>query len=273
MRIVWVGLCLFAAACVALKPDADIPDFNNTIVGGDPGQTIAFIGEKIAVQEVGYVCPDGSICMDARFHARYRLIELLEGKFDGKVIDFVVYDHYGYPRFADESPVVLYVLQIGDQLYHDKYAFDALHPVRGGGYATCGDPYTEYDPALVENLGRKDLTPYAFDPPVTFKLSDSLLQQEDMEGVSQDDIREDFLETMRRFASPAFHINGDIATCRMGMSAKDAAAVRMRFKYTPSRLESERRDRCWKEAKLPSDGATVRQMSESGFDACMKDSE
>ena len=273
MRIIWLGLCFLAAACVALNPDADIPDFNNTIVGGDPGQTIAFIGEKVAVQEVGFVCPDDSICMDARFHARYRIIELLEGKFDGKVIDFVVYDHDGYPRFAADSPVVLYVVQIGDQLYHHKYAFDALYPVRGGGYATCGDPFTDYEPALVEKLGREDLTAYTFDPPVKINFSNLLFQQEDLEEMSQDDIRDNFLETMRTVAPPAFNVNGDVATCKMGMSAKDIVRVRMRFVYTPSRLYSERHARCWKEAGLPGDGATGKAMYESGYDACMKDSE
>src|SRR5690242_17755022 len=95
MRIVWLGWCLLIAACSSLELNKDIPNFNNHIVGGDPGQTIAFVGRKIALNEVGFTCPDGSICLDTRFHARYRIIELLEGQFDGEVIDFVVYDHYG----------------------------------------------------------------------------------------------------------------------------------------------------------------------------------
>jgi hypothetical protein len=273
MRIVWLGWCLLAAACVSLETDASIPDFKYQIAGGDPGQTIAFVGEKIAVQEVGFICADGSICMDVRFHARYRIVELLEGKFDGEIIDFVVYDHYGYPHFARADRPVIYLVQIGDQLYHHKYSFDVLHPVRGGGYATCGDPYAQYEPETIKKLWRDDLTPYIFDPPVTFRLSDSLLSKDDAAGMSQDDIRENFLETMREFAPPAFEVNGDVATCRMGMSAKDVAAVRMRYEYVPARLYSERRALCWKKAGLPSDAATGLQMEASGYNACMKEGE
>jgi hypothetical protein len=276
MRIVWLGWCFLAAACASLAPDAaipdlDIPDFNNTIAGGDPGQTIAFVGEKIAVQQSDYSCPENHICMDARFHARYRIVELLEGQFDGDVIDFIAYDHYGYPNFARADRPLIYVVQVDDELYHHKYAFDVLNTVRGGGYATCGDPYNEYEPEQVKDLGREDLTPYAFDPPVTFRISNSLFRKEDTEGMSQDDIREGFLETMRVFAPPAFEINGDVATCRMGMSAKDVAAVRMRYEYVPQRLHAERNARCWKAAGLPSNGATVQQMETSGYNACMKE--
>lgn len=273
MRFIWLGWCLFAAACVSAEPPADIQDFSNRIVGGDPGQTIAFVGEKIAVLQDDYVCPENHICMDARFSARYRIVELLEGKFDGEIIDFVVYDHYGYPRFANADRPVIYLMQVDDQLYHHKYSFDPLHPVRGGGYATCGDPFVEYESEEVKKLGREDLTPYLFDPPITRLLSDSLYRKEDTERMSQEDIREDFLETMREFAPPAFEINGDVATCRMGMSAKQVAAVRMKYEYTPQRLFSERNARCWKESGLPSDGATGLQMEASGYNACMKEGE
>ncbi len=273
MRFLWLGWCLLAAACASLDTDTDIPDFKYQMTGGEPGQTIAFVGEKIAVDEVGFICADGDICMDLRFHARYRIVELLEGKFEGDIIDFVVYDHYGYPRFAHAERPVIYLIQAGDQLYHHKYSFDPLYPVRGGGFATCGDPFVDYEPEQVEELGREDLTSFVFDPPVTRKLSDSLLQKEDTEGMSQEDIREDFLETMRVFAPPAFEVNGDVATCRMGMSAKQVAAIRMRYHYIPQRLYSERRARCWKEAGLPSGSATGLQMEASGYNACMKEGE
>ena len=91
--------------------------------------------------------------------------------------------------------------------------------------------------------------------------------------MSQDDIRENFVETMRAFTPPAFAIDGDIATCKMGMSAKKVAAIRMRYEFIPSRLHSERHARCWKDAGLPSGSATVREMYESGYDACMKSGE
>jgi hypothetical protein len=272
MRIVRLVCCLLAAACTSIDPDVDIADFNNRIVG-DPGQTIAFVGEKIAVQEDDYVCPENRICMDVRYRARYRIVELLEGKVDGDVIDFVAFDHYGYPNFARADRPVIYLVQIDDELYHHKYSFDVLHPLRSGGYAACGDPFVEYEPEQVKNLGRQDLTRYAFDPPITFRISDRLPTQEDMEEMSQDDIREYFLETMRAFAPPAFEINGDVAICRMGMSAKQVAAVRMRYEYVPQRLQAERNARCWKEAGLPTDGATGQQMEASGYNACMKEGE
>ena len=41
------------------------------------------------------------IHMDAAFKARYEVLEKVHGSFDGKIIDFKAYDHYGFPPFAE----------------------------------------------------------------------------------------------------------------------------------------------------------------------------
>lgn len=238
MRACSVIAWLLAAGFPAV--DAQPSDFTNKTASGIDGQTIAFVGEKISLDWVDYACPEDRICLDSQYHARYRVVELLSGQYGGDTIDFVAFDHYGSPRFGNADPVVLYVYQRGDELYHQKYAFDALHPVKGGGYATCGDPFREYERSQVEKLGRDDLTAFAFMPPLVFKLSDWLIDEKDLAEVSQADIRDNFLETMEEFAPPAFEIRGDVATCRMGMSAKEIASVRMRYEYNNDGARADR---------------------------------
>lgn len=217
----------------------EISDWDNTAETGSPGQTIAFIGEMIALDKLDYeeYCPlteDGQLrlCMDSRFNARYRIVELLDGDYDGETIDFAVYDHYGLPNFSKHARVILYVKQFETGLYHHKYAYDPLSPTREGEFAFCGDPYADYDLSQIEENGRADLTPFDFEPPIRRKISDWLYEPEDYADLSQEVIREDFVETMRKFAPPAWEINGNQATCKMGMVPEALANVRMQYEYS-----------------------------------------
>lgn len=221
---------LITSACAT---SATISDFDNTFNEGPDGQTIAFVGEKIDVVQADYICPENHICMDAKFNARYRVIQLLAGDYTGEKIDFVVFDHYGLPRFSRYDRVVLYLQQFDGELYHHKYQFDALHPVKDGGYATCGDPYEDYEADELSRYGRHDPTVFEFEPAVTFKIADHLgYWEEDYDEVRPERIREDFIETMAQFAPPAFTIKNGVAKCRMGMTPSEVAAIRMKFDYS-----------------------------------------
>ena len=194
---------------------------------------------------------------------------MLVGDYEGETIDFVAYDHYGTPKFSKHDRVILYIYQAEDGYVHHKYSYDALYPVKGDDYAVCGDPYSEYEVEDIEKNGRTDLDVFEFSPPIKFKISDHLRHEEDFEFMDQEDIREDFLYVMRKFSPPAFKIKGNRAICKMGMSAKKVADVRMEYEYITEREYDERRTKCWMQAGLPDEGANQKMREESGFNKCI----
>jgi len=79
--------------------------------------------------------------MDQKFEARYRILQLVFGKYEGDEITFSAYDHYGYPKFARYDTVLLFISRYQGKLYHEKYQFYDVYPTKDGRWATCGDPY------------------------------------------------------------------------------------------------------------------------------------
>lgn len=276
-------LCAIAIAVFTASPlwAQDIPDFDNSFAGGEDGQIIVFVGEKIAIDELSYeehcvseeTNDDGEpveiICMDAAFNARYKVIDLLKGDYSGRTIDFRVYDHYGEPRFLEHDRVILYVVQEGNTLYHKKYQFDPLYRLSHSDYAFCGDPYLNYSKQSIKKNGRKDLVAFRFTPAVTFKLSDHLISEEDLHEYDQEDIRDNYVETMTLFAPPAFEIEGDIASCKMGLPPSDIIDIRFKFEFNPAEKYNEAHDKCWDASGLErSKMHTFAERKTSGFNTC-----
>ena len=266
-KVITVMLSLM---CTVSASAQDVFNFDNSTKSGDVSQTIAFVGERVGLVAVENPCPEDYICLDVRFNARYRILDLLEGEYEGDTIDFVVYDHYGEPKFSKHDRVIIYVYQSEDGYVHHKYSYDLLRSVKGGEFAFCGDPYWMYKDSEIEEKGREDLTPFEFDPPIKLKLSDYLLDEKDIGTKDQDLVRENYLDTMRRYAPPAFKIKGNSATCKMGMSPKEVANVRMEYKFIPERAHEVLRQKCWKSAELPDEVSNDKLLEESGFNACMK---
>ena len=109
MRLFIIFIFLFLSANSARAQK--VQEWNNNYSGLDSSSDIiAIIGEKISLTKLDYddFCPEDRICMDSRFNARYKVIEILRGQFDKSFIDFAVYDHYGKPRFSKYDRVVLY---------------------------------------------------------------------------------------------------------------------------------------------------------------------
>jgi hypothetical protein len=153
-----------------------------------------FVGEKIELVEVKP--PNGEIWMDSAFDAKYRVIETVHGEFEGSIIEFRVFDHYGYPPFANTSHALLFVSEYEGKLYHEKYQYHTVYQTTDGRWAACGDPYLrgmEYH--------RKPFTPkpLEFAEPVTF----------DLENYSADKKR-------KFFGEPFFEIVNGKAVCKMG---------------------------------------------------------
>ncbi|MEM9234334.1 MAG: hypothetical protein AAGA69_08875 [Pseudomonadota bacterium] len=233
-------LTMMLPACATLSLFSPVENFNPTYPTDKDGQTIAFVGDRISIERIPYeewcISPnvDGEqiVCLDSMLHARYRVIKVLAGSYDRSEIDFIVFDHGILNPFWEQNRVVLYVNQQKGTLVHHKYQYDLLSPLKSGGFAYCGDPYAEYETSQIDELGRSDLRPFDFYPPITRRISEFLPTDEDLAELDQEDIREDFLWGMRELAPPAYEIKGDIATCRMGMTAQEVANVRMGYEYT-----------------------------------------
>jgi len=114
-----------------------------TIVNEDG--ILVFVGERIAVFQREYDCPSDSICMDGHYVARYRIIEILQGDYDGDTIDFFANDHYGMPKFSKHKAVLLYLQQHNKNIGHMKYEYNIVNPLRDGGWGICTDIYEYYD--------------------------------------------------------------------------------------------------------------------------------
>lgn len=152
-----------------------------------------FVGEKIDVTEV--VPPNGEIWFDSAFDAKYRILETVSGEFDGDVIEFRAFDHYGFPPFATQKNALLFVSKYKGKLYHEKYQYYHVYQTIDGRWAACGDPYLGMDyhrkPFLAKDL--------VFPKPVVFERHN--LNNEQFKSI---------------YFEPFFETNGRNAVCKMG---------------------------------------------------------
>lgn len=70
------------------------------------------------------------------------------GKYKKDTIVFKVYDHYGYPEFADYKTVMLFVSEENGNYYHEKYQFFDVYRTTNDKWAS---PYSIYDYKHSEN--------------------------------------------------------------------------------------------------------------------------
>jgi hypothetical protein len=104
---------------------------------------IVIVGKRLSITEQRTE-PD---VMDRKFEARYRILQLVFGKYEESEITFTAYDHYGYPKFAHYDTALLFVSRYQGTLYHEKYQFFDVYPTKDGRWATCGDPH-KYEPEM-----------------------------------------------------------------------------------------------------------------------------
>lgn len=142
------------------------------------GPVIAFVGEKIFVEErnleetMEFKLPDGRVVtrilpkMSDRYEARYKIIDVIGGDYDGGEIDFEAFDHYGRPSFSKINPVLLFVQKTDKGWGLQQYLTTVVFETTDGDWAMCGglrtSPWTEkFEPfakSYEEPIGF--LTPY-----------------------------------------------------------------------------------------------------------------
>lgn len=143
----------------------------------------AFVGQQVKVEEFQPTddCtpkpnapkpPDGveKVCvvMNAAFHAEYRVLQPVYGQYDGDMIRFDAFDHYGRPRFAQYEHALLFVYRADDGRWiHEKYQYFPVYETVAGGWAGCGSADRFEAP---QRRGPSTAQPIAFKQPVVDSL-------------------------------------------------------------------------------------------------------
>lgn len=106
-----------------------------------------FIGEKVSLDPVPR--KEGERSFDSQFLATYKIVEPYKGTFNGKEIEFTVFDHYGTPPFSEYQYVLLFVVMHEGRYYHSKYQYTPVYKTKDGKWAGA---YTTYDYTHPNNI-------------------------------------------------------------------------------------------------------------------------
>ncbi|KFE99920.1 hypothetical protein IX39_04525 [Chryseobacterium formosense] len=74
--------------------------------------------------------------MDGAFKCKYQVLRKMFNYLDSDTIEFIAYDHYGTPGFAEKDSVILYLSKSkdGSHYFHQKYQYDQVYRNRKGNY-------------------------------------------------------------------------------------------------------------------------------------------
>ncbi len=133
-----LGFLLLVFSCISTDIPTE-PEFyseNNNI------NLFAFIGKKISVntferdttETEKFIGIDGDtvvqkvIYFDGRFKAKYKIEKPIFNNFRNDTITFLVYDHYGRPKFEKYEYAIMYVSKSDkkNEFYLQKYMYDPV---------------------------------------------------------------------------------------------------------------------------------------------------
>lgn len=92
---------------------------------------IVFVGEKIEVTRL----PQEEESWDAKFKARYKILQRVYGDYMPDTVEFIVYDHYGDPVFSNYKNALLFVREYGGRYYHERYQFYDVYKTKDNRWA------------------------------------------------------------------------------------------------------------------------------------------
>ncbi|WP_255914247.1 hypothetical protein [Tahibacter harae] len=78
--------------------------------------------------------------MDAVYDASYTVLVPLQGRIEQEAIRFRIFDHSGFPRFAQHRHALLFVLMTDKAAVLVKYQGFEMQPLAQGGWGSCGNP-------------------------------------------------------------------------------------------------------------------------------------
>lgn len=170
---------------------------------------IVFVGEKISVEQFEPVLGPNTIRVDGAFKAKFRIKQMVYGHYDGEIIEFEAYDHYGVPAFAGFAHSLLFVSRHDGKLYHQKYQFYPVFLNRSGVWAGCG-PVGESD--TKDRRGIAWARPMRFGPEAYLPLGEHWWDY----------------PTPREFSRRDFRLDEDKAYCLTGTPVQDLFEVKKR---------------------------------------------
>lgn len=148
-------LTVLAASLCTIEPSFaqdETPDrahWNNS-ADASVGSVIAFVGEKIFVEErnleetMDFTLEDGSVIKrkvpkwSDRYEARYKVIETIGGDYTAPEIDFEAWDHYGRPTFPKYNPILLFAVNRDGKWILQKNIVKLVFETTDGDWAQCG---------------------------------------------------------------------------------------------------------------------------------------
>lgn len=127
---------------VKFDPNADI-EKRQTITKALDEET----GDSVDVVHQRYI-------MDSGFRCTYKILKNIFNNLPNDTIEFVAYDHYGTPGFAEKDTVILYLSKNKKEghLFHQKYQYDNVFKDEKGNYFSYpkfpGTHYTKYKDSI-----------------------------------------------------------------------------------------------------------------------------
>ena len=179
------------------------------LLAGAPGaagaqQVLAFVGEKVSVEEFDPPRDPDAIHPDEAFRAKYRVVDVVHGLAPGEVVEFEAYDPNGRPDFEPYPHVLLFLAKQGGRWVHLKHQFYPVFRTKSGTWAGCGSPY---------RYGGETRTiaprPLDFDRDASF----------DLAGLGREDIAV-------LYPRPYFRAIGGKAYCRQGNTVEELFEVK-----------------------------------------------
>lgn len=168
---------------------------------------IVFVGEKISVEEFKMKLPPGARAFDSAFKVKYRVKQLVYGRYDASTIEFEAYDHHGRPGFEKFSHSLMLVSRDDGKLYHEKYQYYPVFRAASGAWFGCG-PTGPHEAEL--RAGISVARPMVFAEDAFYPISPRMSRE----------------AIARWFPSQHFSVRGDKAFCLTGAPVKDLFEVK-----------------------------------------------
>lgn len=74
--------------------------------------------------------------MDVAFKCKYKVVKKMFNYLETDTVEFIAYDHYGSPGFAERDTVILYLSKSkdGSHFFNQKYQYDQVYQNKKGRY-------------------------------------------------------------------------------------------------------------------------------------------
>ena len=92
---------------------------------------LVFVGELIQCVEL----PQDEGSMDAKFKAKFKILQTVYGEYAFDTIEFIAYDHYGFPQFSKYKNFLMFVSKHDGKYFHEKYQFHDVYKTKNGRWA------------------------------------------------------------------------------------------------------------------------------------------